>query len=155
MDKLCSLRNSAWENWLNHLRKILPQKWKEWSDTILYTHILIFCLTQLSLTEFKPWILGLLTSSAERARVWGVGHDLAWSLFLGHFTLLHTRRSNVQFPGTSVTTSTPLLLECFSGIPPVHTLFFSNPTSMPPPSDSYTPDSLSLDIPATKILTSI
>lgn len=65
--------------------------------------------------------------------------------------MLLTRRGNFQFPYSP----TCLLLENVPGIPHVHILFLSNPTSMPPPSDSYTPESFCLDIPACNLLTSI
>ena len=103
---------------------------------------------------FKPWIIVLWYLGQRKPRVWSVGLDLYWSIFLGHFALFHTR-SGVPFSYISVTNSTPLVLEHFSGIPHVHRLIFSNTTSTPPLSDSYTPDGLFPDIPATKTLTSI
>lgn len=109
---------------------------------------------QFTWPAFKPWIIVLWYLGQRKPRLWSVGHDLYWSIFLGHFALFHTR-SGVPFSYISVTNSTLLVLEHFSGIPHVCSLIFSNTTSTPPLSDSYTPDSLFPDTPATKTLTSI
>lgn len=66
-----------------------PRNWKnELCNCVSST--LIFGLMQLSLPEFKTMNFCSVTSQAKKAKVGGVSCDLAWGIFLGCFTLLHT-----------------------------------------------------------------